>query len=215
MTLAVLASIVLTGIWTLILVWQQECRHGEKGPGCLSSQKKSARQDWVNEREQWRDDSFLLEAQRCCTLKCLWSSRLYNTDPSHFSLLCGVELLCCGKLSKAEWKGPFIMRKWHNIQSLAERDMDHLKLLCIFHQLKHKKAGVPAEYLKTINDQFSGRVSLSLHHKEEDMIQCWYAEVHRGIYLNVWWILIFFASTLEQFKLKFTSLVSSFLMEGL
>ena len=51
LTCAVLASIVLTGICTLILVWQQECKHGEKAMDVYLPKRecKTRLTEWMKE----------------------------------------------------------------------------------------------------------------------------------------------------------------------
>lgn len=117
MTWAVLPSIVLTGIWTLILVWQQESRHGERANDVYLPEKKKNPQEPEETSERQRGS--IHPYWRCRTLKwwtTLWSSRHITLIAPISPFLCGEELLRCGKLPKAEWKGPFIMRKWHNTQ---------------------------------------------------------------------------------------------------
>ena len=48
---AVLASIVLTGICTLILVWQQECKHGERAMDVYlpTRESKTRLSEWMKE----------------------------------------------------------------------------------------------------------------------------------------------------------------------
>ena len=169
MTWAVLASIVLTWIWTLILAWQQECGHGGKRAldGYLPKRREQDESEWARKtiHSYWR----------WCTLKCctkLWSSCLITLISPISPFLCGEELLCCGKLPKAEWKGPFIMRKWHNTQSPLSwvwygsfKAPPNLPPTKTWKKKKntHFVPVFPAERFKTINEQISGQVSQSQH----------------------------------------------------
>lgn len=110
-----------------------------KGPWMFIFPKKRAR-DWVSE---WGSDGETVHSYwRCCTLKCwakLWSSCHITLISPISPFLCSEELLCCGKLPKAEWKGPFIMRKWHNTQSPHSWVWHGSFKALMNRQIKHKK----------------------------------------------------------------------------
>lgn len=90
-----------------------------KGHRCLSSRKKKKPHKSQKRRVRDSDGGSIHPYWRCRTLKwwtTLWSSRHITLIAPISPFLCAEELLRCGKLPKAEWKGPFIMRKWHNTQ---------------------------------------------------------------------------------------------------